>query len=395
MQMSSALEDRLVKLGQAASGLTVTWQDQTQSTFHHIWLRDNCRCADCGDPATGRRNLRLTDIALDVAPVEVRLNGQNDLNVTWSDGHRSAYAGRWLKRHAYDTASRTSRAFKPQLWTEQTRNAPPRLAFADVLSDPETFLAMLHHVRDHGLCFLQDAPAEAGRLEPLAARIGPIQESNFGRVQDLVVDHSKQSVANRTVALKPHTDEPYRASPPGILLFHCIETDVNGAGSSLFMDGFELAEQVRRQDPEGFMALARNKCTYRRHFAGDVDLIAEAPTLSLDEFGNLSGVRINDRVAAPAAMAADDVAPFYRGLQKLLALAEDEGRALKVTLRPGDVAVFDNHRILHGRTELSMKGRRFLQWLQVERGDFHSTMRIVADQLEIPRGIEPLLRGAY
>ena len=25
----------------------VTWADGSSARFHHIWLRDNCACADC------------------------------------------------------------------------------------------------------------------------------------------------------------------------------------------------------------------------------------------------------------------------------------------------------------------------------------------------------------
>lgn len=393
MQENSSSSDRLVSLEQNASSLDVTWDDEARSTFHYIWLRDNCRCEACGDPATGRRNLRLTDLPLSIEPVAASLNGQGDLDLSRPDGHASTFAGIWLRRHAYDTDSRRSSAFSPVPWSQDTRSNPPRLGFHQVMTDTKSFLTMLHHVRDHGLCFLHGAPAQEGCLEPLAEKIGPIQESNFGRIQNLVVDQAKQSVANRTVALKPHTDEPYRASPPGILMFHCIEADVAGAGASLFMDGFFLAEQIRAEDPEAFAALTKHKCAFRRHFADDVDLIAEAPAICVDEFGNLSGVRINDRVAAPLAVAPENMEVHYRGMRRLLALAEDESLAIKLTLRPGDVAIFDNHRILHGRTELTMNGRRFLQWLQVERGDFHSTMRITADRLGTQRGIEPLLRA--
>ena len=81
--------------------------------------------------------------------------------------------------------------------------------------------------------------------------------------------------------------------------------------------------------------------------------------------------------------------------ERLLQLAEDDERILKKVLRPGDLAIFDNHRILHGRTNLTLKGRRWLQWVQVERGDFHSALRITADRLGIERDASPLLRGAY
>ncbi|MBT4038673.1 MAG: DUF971 domain-containing protein [Rhodospirillales bacterium] len=372
----------------------LTWSDGRSSQFHHIWLRDNCRCTDCGEPSTGRRSLRLSELDLNVAPEVVDI-GSGDLQITWTDGHESQFTALWLSRHAYDDDARRARAFVPTLWDDDFRATPASMSFDAVNSGDSSFLEMLHHVRDCGLCFLKGASAEAGTLEAFAGKVGYIQESNFGRVQDLVVDHSKQSVGNRTVALKAHTDEPYRASPSGILLFHCVETDVTGAGSSIFMDGFEIADVLRTEDPEGFAALAQNRQMFRRHFADDVDLIAEFPVISVDEFHNVTGIRINDRVAAPASISPDQIPAYYRGMKRLLQLAEDPDRMIHLTLQPGDIAVFDNHRILHGRTDLTVNGRRWLQWIQVERGDFHSTLRITADRLQQDRSIDPLLRGAY
>ena len=200
---------------------------------------------------------------------------------------------------------------------------------------------------------------------------------------------------NDVQALKPHTDEPYRASPPGILMFHCIETDIGGTGYSLFLDGFEIAEKLRSEDSLGFDAVSRYPHSFRRYFKGDVDLIAEFPLISVNEFGELNGIRLNDRVAAPLSIPANQVEIYYRGIKRLLELAEDDEYFIKLKLQPGDIVMFDNHRILHGRTALTIDGKRWLQWLQVERGDFHSKMRILADKLKKPRDIKPLLRGGY
>lgn len=82
-------------------------------------------------------------------------------------------------------------------------------------------------------------------------------------------------------------------------------------------------------------------------------------------------------------------------IRRLLELAEDPRRMIKRILRPGDIVVFDSHRILHGRTTLTMKGRRWLQWVQVERGDFHSALRITTDRFGLDRDLSLLLRGAY
>jgi gamma-butyrobetaine dioxygenase len=385
----------LVAIESRPDRLEIEWSDRFRSSYHAIWLRDNCRCEDCGVPETGRRKLRLTGLDLDVTVTEAIITPDDRLTILWADGHKGSFGGAWLRANTYDEAARRARCFKPRIWDDGLRQHPPVMDFAAVYTDDHHFLEMLVAVRDLGLCFLRGAPIEAGPLERFASKIGPIQESNFGRVLDLLVDNSKQSVANRTVSLKPHTDEPYRASPPGLLMFHCIEADATGGGASMFVDGFEIAEILRIADPEGFDALSRNSQCFRRHFAGDVDLIAEFPVISVDDFGNLVGLRINDRVAGPLAIPESEMPKFYRGLKRLLALSEDENKMLVRMLQPGDIAIFDNHRILHGRTELAVKGRRWLQTVQVERGDFHSALRIYADKLELARDAAPLLRGSY
>jgi gamma-butyrobetaine dioxygenase len=382
---SAALVNGLVKLG---------WSDGSKHSFHPIWLRDNCRCSDCGEPSTGYRKLRLTALNLDDPPQSV--SGTADqLLLGWPDGHESRFSADWLREHAYDNATRQARVFKPILWDDKFRRRPPVFEYTQIVDDDAQLLAMLQTLRDYGLCFIRLAPAEPGVVELLARRVGFPQESNFGRVQDLVFDPGKRSIANDIKALKLHTDEPYRASPPGILMFHCVANDQTGVGSSTFMDGFEIAQRLRTQDPEGFAALCRYPQAFRRHFDGDVDLIAEFPLLNVDEFGNLCGLRINDRVAAPLSIPPEQVETYYRGLRFLLAQSEDESLALNLTLQPGDIAVFDNHRVLHGRTDLTVDGQRWLQWVQIERGDFHSSLRIIADRLGLPRDANPLLKGAY
>ena len=395
--MSSSVDTaiHLSHIGPTDAGLSVRWSDKSVSFFHHIWLRDNCRCPACGEPSIGRRTLRLSGIPKEIIAISTAIDRDDALTINWSDGHQSSYAGAWLKTYTYNENARSDRVFSPPIWTEDARKNPPILSFGNVQQDLASFQQMLLYLRDFGICFLHDAPPKDGTLEELARRIGPIQESNFGRVQDMVVDRTERGIANDVDALKPHTDEPYRASPPGILLFHCIQTDVTGGGSSIFLDGFEIAETLRIEDPEGFTSLTQNRQAFRRHFSDDVDLIAEFPIISLDEFDNICGVRINDRVAAPLSIPSGEVSVYYRGLRRLLELAEDSERMIRRTLKPGDIALFDNHRVLHGRTTLTVRGRRWLQWAQVERGDFHSTLRITADQLQLQRDTSPLLRGAY
>ena len=151
---------RMKILRHDATTLTVQWG--RPSRFHAIWLRDNCRCAVCGDPAIGRRALRLTalDLAVRFERVEpVAVDGADGIAVTWSDGHHGRFDSRWLQDHAYDAAARRRRAYIPRLWDDDFRRTPTAARYADVVDDDAALLDLLHTVKQHGLAFLEGAPA--------------------------------------------------------------------------------------------------------------------------------------------------------------------------------------------------------------------------------------------
>ena len=374
----------------------VTWTDGESAIYHFVWLRDNCHCQKCGTPIIGQKDFRITMMPMDLAPRTIELSSPECLRIEWSgDGHVSHYSSSFLHAHSYEDKARRTRRFRPTLWDRGYLKEPPTKPFDLVMQDQKAFRDLLATVRDYGLCFVKDAPPVPSTIESFARRIGYIQENNFGRIQDLIVDPSKRSVAFSDRRLVPHTDEPYRASPPGILLFHCIETCATGGGQSEFVDGFKAAEILREEDPEGFHVLTTQRLAFRRRFEGDVDLHAEFPVISLDEFGDVTGVRINDRVAAPLSIAHRYVVPFYRAHRRLLDLTGREDLTITRTLQPGDLAIFDNHRVLHGRTGFDLKGRRWLRWCQVERGDFFSTLRILEDKLGSEREPLRMPTGAY
>ena len=184
---------RLTSSSSQDLGLQTTWSDAKSSFFHSIWLRDNCRCDSCGNPAIGRRTLRLTSLDLGVQ-VERSAVEAGALHVEWSDGHKSQYAGEWLREHAYDETARRGRAFTPKLWDANYIQNPGSLAWEAVSSSEAGFYEMLERIRDYGFCFIQGSPAHDGTIAALASRIGPLQESNFGKVVDLQVDYTSAAL---------------------------------------------------------------------------------------------------------------------------------------------------------------------------------------------------------
>ena len=81
--------------------LVLRWDDEHVSRFHHIWLRDNCTCDECGTTETGTRFLQLLDIPEDVSPEHTELD-HGSLVIRWGpDGHQSRYESSFLRRYCY------------------------------------------------------------------------------------------------------------------------------------------------------------------------------------------------------------------------------------------------------------------------------------------------------
>ena len=64
--------------------LQVNWDDGYQSDFHYLWLRDNCRCEQCGERAIGQKLSLLVDLPADVTPLGKEINTDGVLVVRWS-----------------------------------------------------------------------------------------------------------------------------------------------------------------------------------------------------------------------------------------------------------------------------------------------------------------------
>ena len=78
--------------------LELTWNDGHHSSYHYIWLRDNCACPKCGDRNGGHRYLELGSIDADITPDEVSVDDSGSLQIKWTgDKHLSSYAATWLR----------------------------------------------------------------------------------------------------------------------------------------------------------------------------------------------------------------------------------------------------------------------------------------------------------
>ena len=356
--------------------VSIDWADGHRSEFHAIWLRDNCSCETCGDHSGGHRFFELCMLPEDMNVTAV-LTGSM-VHLTWSDGHVTRYDPAWLRAHCYAPAERARRRPAPQTWDARFAQDLPVVDYPLAQENETHRLRLFDAVRTHGICLVRNVPAEPQATEDLAALVGFVRETHYGRVFEIISTPEPAVIANAPVPLRPHTDENFREPPPGIMIFHSIRASECGGGASVMTDGFRLAEDLRAQDREAFDLLTRVPIPHRR-FIETVGLRAEAPVIALDEIGNVTEFRLNERTMGPLDLDPNLIEPVYAALSKLFTLTYDPKYHLHHVLQDGEAMVFDNARVLHART--GFNGNRHVRLTHVGRDEFYSRWRQLRSRL--------------
>jgi gamma-butyrobetaine dioxygenase len=380
-QDSAAPERQQLQAAHAGKGgVGVAFADGHESQFPAIWLRHNCECRECGSTCTARRELRLTDIPIGIKASRAVIAADGSLEVTWEPGgHRSHYPASWLRGHCLSAKERSGRRLKPTLWSPGTPDIIRYESFP-ALADRGRRLAYLERLRDFGFIILTDIPEGIEATEAVAATVGLLRITNYG-VYELISRPSPQLVGDSSVALAPHTDEPYRHHPPGITFFHVVAQSDHG-GESTIVDGFKVAEQLKAEDPEAFRLLSTIPVDFHRELKEGRIFHASAPIIRVDRHGQLDGLRLLDRGTAPFDLAESEVDSYYAAYRKLLSILYDTSNQLIVKIRAGEVLVFNNHRLLHGRTAFdASKSFRHVRSANVDLDEFYSSLRVLYAEL--------------
>ncbi|CCV08782.1 putative Gamma-butyrobetaine dioxygenase [Mesorhizobium metallidurans STM 2683] len=354
------------------------------------WLRLACECEICGDTASGKRWLTPADVPTGIRPASIDASS-GEVTVTWEDGHVSRYASRFLADHAGGGAVR----FQPELWGSDLGARLGRFAFDAVVEDDEALFHSLRALRDHGIAMLTGVPAETEATARVAGRYGPIRETSYGKVFDLISRPDARVAGETARAQIPHTDEPFRYSPPGFIFFHAIRTGAGTGGTSLMVDGFHVAELMRSKTPKLFEPLTRHGVTFHREHAGEVFFSAEAHVISLDAAGQVTGIRYNDRCLAPQTASEDEIDGLIEALAELTRLIRAPQNQFQHQLQPGEVLVFDNQRVMHGRSAFDPTlAVRHLRSCNIDRDGVHSALRTLARRFAPEEAETVLYQGA-
>ena len=358
-----------------ADTLVVAWPDSTTTSFPTIWLRDNCPSGL--HPQTQERLLDL--LTLDVAPVltSATLDGGHVILV-YEDGHVSRMAVSMLSAHRPGQRAVDPAAIAPQIWrSEFTATAVPRYAAAQVVADDSALNTWMHDTARFGLTIVDQLDDRTSAGVEVAQRIGFLRETNFGTTFEVINKPDPNNLAYTSVALPLHTDLPNQEVPPGYQFLHCLANEATGGGS-LFADGFAMAEDLRAEDPEAFRLLCEVRIPFRFHDR-EADIRVHEPVITLAPSGDVIEIRYNAHLAGIFDMPAEIMPDYYRAYRAFMAKTRDAKYRIVFRLKAGEMVVFDNRRVLHGRDSFDPStGFRHLHGCYVDRGEFASRLRKLA-----------------
>lgn len=356
-------------------GLEAHWDDGAVTTHHTLWLRENAPGPETTHPDTREQALQLVDIPKDLRVLSTSPSQGGGLAVRFSDGTEAQYHPGWLRAFARETQEAPFALPPRQLWTGDGLAAEPRFSAEAVDHDPQAFEAYCEALHTLGFAILEGVTPRPGQVEQVAQRLGPLRESNFGRLFDVRTATEQTSNAYTTMALPVHADLCTREHMPGLQFLHCLENSTVG-GATRLTDGFQLAETLRKEDPSAFKTLSTEPLLFANR-AEDSDYRWEAPLISLDAKGALQELRFSPWLRGPLSTDLETTDRIYRALRALFRRAEAPGAFLRFTLRAGDLLAFDNARLLHGREAFDGNiGSRWLQGCYGAREELHSQLRM-------------------
>ncbi len=355
--------------------LVVTWEDCSTASYPTIWLRDNCPTAL--HPHTHERILDL--LSLDDRPQLLSAEVQRDTVIlTYADGHISHMPIRLLDAHRPGELAADPADVAPHYWrAELMSQGVPRFSAEQISTDDKILDAWMRATARFGLSLVEGLEDRIDAGVELAERIGFLRKTNFGTTFEVVSMPDPNNLAYTAIALPLHSDLPNQEVPPGFQFLHCLTNEAEGGGS-IFADGFAIAEDIRRQDPEAFRMLCEVPIPFRFHDQ-DYDIRVRKPVITLDHAARLLEIRYNAHIASLFDMPAYIMPAYYRAYRTYMRMTRDPSYRLSFKVQSGEMVVFDNRRVLHGREAFDPStGHRHLHGCYVDRGEFLSRLRVLA-----------------
>ncbi|HEY2274058.1 MAG TPA: TauD/TfdA family dioxygenase [Steroidobacteraceae bacterium] len=347
--------------------------DGRTEALHPLWLRERCRDPVSIDLKTQQRLQDPSDFAPDLGLTAVSQPSPGIFAVTFSDGHQASFNAADLLEEA--ALAPDSHDIPPaRLWDGSL--APlPRAPWRAQPADAE-LSAWLESFLTLGFIIFEGVPGEPGMVLKVGAQFGFTRETNFGALFNVRSTPNANDLAYTSIALDPHTDNPYRTPVPGIQLLHCLVNETSG-GLSTLVDGFAVAQELRAREPEAFRILSSTPVRFK-YIDTDTELTASAAPIELDVTGEPRAIHFSPRLDFVPLFPRAQLEAYYRARRSFDHRLRAPDFEIRFLLKGGDLVMFDNCRLLHGRTGFDpAEGLRHLQGCYIDIDGPRSLYRLL------------------
>ena len=333
--------------------------------IHPFWFRERVSGESFIDKGTQQRLFDPTQLQEDIKINSLNLSDQF-LEITFNDGAYTKFAIQNILRE-FDNENVIKKIKKVE-WDSSFMNFK-NFEFEDNFFNEKVMYDALIDFYKFGFVIFKDVPTKDNFIKNFANSIGSIRRTNFGEFFNVKSKPNPNDLAYTSLALAPHTDNPYRNPVPCIQMLHCIENEVNG-GLSTLVDGYTVTEKLKKDFRDYYNILTEVKVRFQ--FI-DQSVILEdwAEMIQLNEEREFKQVRFSPRLDFVPLMEKNKLELFYSARKKISELYNSDQYRVEFKLNPGDLLMMDNYRLLHGRTSYDAnQGNRFLQGCYI---DYDST----------------------
>lgn len=356
-----------------SEGLTVSFEHK-QKFFSWFWLRDHAQNPSSFHQYAKQRLVETGKLGqVNEATCKIIDDGSG-ITLSWPD----------VDEFVQFTADFLGLVNKPDLLYDvighdqefwDAKKAPKLLHQYDcssILGSDTIFHDMLESIRLHGMAKVNNIPLDILSAREIMERIGYIRSSIFGDMWELQANGKMDDTGSTSLNISPHTDGTYNHDSPGVMSLFCLKYNAIG-GDNILVDGYNILEKIRKTVPKAFELLST--VSIPGQYIGDgAYLCAQRPVARIDENGRFIQISYNNHDRAPFHLPSKQMDELYSALSIFDKMINDQANQFSFALRPGEMIIFDNWRLLHGRKYFT--GERHMVGCYINREDFESCLRL-------------------
>ncbi len=350
--------------------ICVYFNNEKNEIYPNIWLRDHAKDDENWDKRSFQRKTFTAslDLGLKIKNAEIIENGKY-LKIYWPDLKKPVtYSYDFLFNNSLNNKFKKN---KLKLWKKEDIKDQIFIDYKTTQTK-NGFIDFLNILNQYGFTVITNCKTEMSSVENIAKKIGYVRNSIFGGLWSFESDEKQADSSYTKEELRPHTDATYSNDAPGLQLLLCCEYYAKG-GESIMVDGFNIAEIIKKEDKELFEVLS--KTNVKGNYIGDgVFLEAERPIFKINSYNELIQVSFNNYDRAPFRFERDLTIKFYEAIKKFDLIANNKNYQWRHILKPGELLIFNNWRVLHGRG--SFEGARKISGCYINKEDFDSCLRM-------------------